>query len=125
MGCDNFSRLVFRRWLSVLPICLIPTIISTLLLVGVWDATTVVQTEPTPHVSVLFVSGNPMIIGRPPEPNMAMKLLVKNAYDYPMQGVELKARIVSRELSNSTLSRLPFCSPGLEESLQGQVRRGS
>lgn len=51
---DPVEDRVRSRWLSVLPICLIPTILSTLLLVGVWDQTSVVQTEKTPKVDIMF-----------------------------------------------------------------------
>eukprot|EP00282_Hemiselmis_andersenii_P003110 CAMPEP_0114136032 /NCGR_PEP_ID=MMETSP0043_2-20121206/14996_1 /TAXON_ID=464988 /ORGANISM="Hemiselmis andersenii, Strain CCMP644" /LENGTH=278 /DNA_ID=CAMNT_0001229755 /DNA_START=168 /DNA_END=1000 /DNA_ORIENTATION=+ len=88
---DPVEDRVRSRGLGVLTITLIPVVLATLLLVGVWDSSSVVTTERTPMVSVLFRSGDPWVLDRPPRPGMAPKMLVTNTFGYPLKGVEVTA----------------------------------
>jgi hypothetical protein len=117
---DPVEDRIRSRWLGVLTLSLVPTILSTIFLVGFWGSFTAMVTESTPNVHVLFVSGDPFILDQSHSRNMSIKVLVNNANNWPMRGVPITARVLGRVLPTELQRRFPYCHPTLAGTLRAK-----
>jgi len=106
---DPVEDRVRSRWLPVFAICTFPAILATVLLLDVWDKSTVFKLDERPVLNTLFRSGDPMLLNMPPAQNMSLKVQALNRHGYPLQQLVIKAHVIDWELAPSVLLDLPFC----------------
>ncbi|EKX50950.1 hypothetical protein GUITHDRAFT_103531 [Guillardia theta CCMP2712] len=108
---DPVEDRVRSRWFSVLSFTCIISVLSTVLLRGVWDTSTVLKLDKRPVLKTLFASGNPMIIDCYPLTNMSFKVQALNRNGWPLRDITIAVHVVDFRLSPVVRSRLPFCDP--------------
>ena len=114
---DPVEDRVRSRWLPVFSLCAFPSILATVLLLDVWDKSTLFKLDTRPVLNTLFRSGDPMLLNMLPAANMSMKVQALNRHGWPLQNLELKVSVVDWELSPSIVRDLPFCTRTLKASV--------
>jgi hypothetical protein len=71
---DPVEDRVRSRWLPVFALCAFPSILATVMLLDVWDKSTVFKLDTRPVLNTLFRSGDPMLLNMLPANNMSVKV---------------------------------------------------
>jgi hypothetical protein len=71
---DPVEDRVRSRWLAVFALCAVPSILATIMLLDVWDKSTIFKLDERPVITTLFRSGDPMLLNMQPAQNMSIKV---------------------------------------------------
>jgi hypothetical protein len=71
---DPVEDRVRSRWLAVFALCAVPSILATIMLLDVWDKSTIFKLDERPVINTLFRSGDPMLLNMLPAQNMSIKV---------------------------------------------------
>ena len=96
---DPVEDRIRSRWMPVFALCAFPAILATVLLLDVWDKSSVLKLDTRPVLNTLFRSGDPMLLNMMPAKNMSLRIQALNRHGWPLQNLEIKAHVVDWQLA--------------------------